>query len=50
MKKLSIVPPFAVERESELPLFSLDGLLPKQYPLHGIDRSPELFKDERNEL
>ena len=28
MKKMSIVPPFTDERESELPLFSLDGLLP----------------------
>jgi hypothetical protein len=28
MKKMSIVPPLTDERESELPLFSLDGLLP----------------------
>jgi hypothetical protein len=28
MKKMSTVPPFTDERESELPLFSLDGLLP----------------------
>jgi len=64
MKKLSIVPPFADERESELPLFSLDGLLPVAQALsvnmdclvislvstHAVSENPILLQRSLTEL
>src|SRR5579859_6961413 len=64
MKKMSIVPPFADERESELPLFSLDGLLPVAQALsvnteclvislvstHAVSGNPILLQRSLTEL
>jgi hypothetical protein len=64
MKKMSIVPPFADERESELPLFSLDGLLPVTQALsvntdclvislvstHAVSENPILLQRSLTEL
>src|SRR5579859_7467568 len=64
MKKMSIVPPFADERESELPLFSLDGLLPVAQALsvnteclvislvstHAVGENPILLQRSLTEL
>ena len=64
MKKMSIVPLFADERESELPLFSLDGLLPVAQALsvnmdclvislvstHAVSENPILLQRSLTEL